>query len=183
MKCNLNKEWPECGVDADEILSRSRPAVSAVGVYFLIREEEIVYVGQSNNIHARISYHMQCTNKKFDSFSYINVPLERLNNVESHYIEKFEPEYNRTGYEGAFTPVNREPSEDEDDRNIYWRNGRAYGDFRSYKGVGGGQESLRVRGERYATTCPEMAKCLYDRRLFELDILRREKVFGISSDD
>jgi hypothetical protein len=56
--------------------------------------------------------------------------------------------------------------------NIYKNNGRYYGDFRSYKDVGGGQEALIPEGERFATKCKKTAKKLAKARRKELKQLR-----------
>lgn len=66
------------------------------GVYFLIKNNEIVYVGQSTDIFSRISVHRKT--KDFDSYNYILFPEvsdEKLNNLEAEYIGKFTPKYNR----------------------------------------------------------------------------------------
>lgn len=55
---------------------------------------------------------------------------------------------------------------------VYWRNGRAYGDFRD---LGGGREALTPRGESFATTDPDVAEALAARRVMELERVRRNK--------
>ena len=64
------------------------------GVYFLLLEGRVVYVGQSLCVHDRIIRHLRNPDKKFDSFSYIEVNAKRLDAVETQYIEHFRPEYN-----------------------------------------------------------------------------------------
>ncbi len=44
--------------------------------------------------------------------------------------------------------------------HIFWRNGRAYGDFRDYKDVGGGREALAIPGSTWGTTDEVTAKTL-----------------------
>jgi integrase len=62
---------------------------------------------------------------------------------------------------------------------IYWRGGRAYGDFRDFHEVGGTQERLTEPGDRYATTDPDTAARLLAGRLGELEQARRNrKLFG-----
>ncbi|MEX2530805.1 MAG: tyrosine-type recombinase/integrase [Gemmatimonadota bacterium] len=51
---------------------------------------------------------------------------------------------------------------------IYWRNGRAYADFREYRKEGGGREALSEPGETWGTTDPGRAHALFARRLEEL---------------
>ena len=36
--------------------------------------------------------------------------------------------------------------------HIFWRNGRAYGDFRDYADVGGGREALAIPDSTWGTT-------------------------------
>src|SRR5260370_41128976 len=60
-------------------------------------------------------------------------------------------------------------------QRIYWRGGRAYGDFRDYGDVGGAQERLIVPGERLATSNAEIAEILMAQRLAALNRLRAER--------
>lgn len=63
---------------------------------------------------------------------------------------------------------------------MYWRNGRAYGDFRSYSDVGGEREALALPGAKWGTTDPEVAEALFAARLGELNAKRKGSV-GIES--
>lgn len=56
--------------------------------------------------------------------------------------------------------------------HIYWRNGRAYGDFREYRKEGGRREALREADEGRATTDPGIARALFNTRLDELQAKR-----------
>lgn len=58
---------------------------------------------------------------------------------------------------------------------IYWRSGRAYGDFRDYRDVGGAQEALKPPGAPRATDDPAVAEALVTARLGELKRLRRDR--------
>ena len=49
--------------------------------------------------------------------------------------------------------------------HIFWRNGRAYGDFRDYADVGGGREALAIPGSTWGTTDEVTVKTLFDNRL------------------
>lgn len=66
------------------------PAGHPPGVYFLLHEEEIVYIGQSINPGARISQHAK--DKIFDRV--LLLPTMDLDTVEAKYIKKFQPKYN-----------------------------------------------------------------------------------------
>lgn len=66
------------------------------GIYFLIGDGEIKYVGQSIDILKRIREHWNHAYINFDRFSMIPVPLENLAEVETWYIRHFRPKHNRT---------------------------------------------------------------------------------------
>jgi hypothetical protein len=70
------------------------------GVYFLCRANEIVYVGQAQNVCDRICTHINEGAKRFDSAFYIPVPPPALNAVEKRLILHLQPEYNQTHREG-----------------------------------------------------------------------------------
>ena len=61
---------------------------------------------------------------------------------------------------------------------IYWRNGRAWADFRDYADVGGRREPLKPIGSGMATKDPDVAAALLADRLAELEALRRGQVLG-----
>jgi hypothetical protein len=64
---------------------------------------------------------------------------------------------------------------------VYWRDQgggrRAWFDGRDYADVGGKLEPLVARGERYATTDPDVATRLASDRLAELESARRCRAF------
>lgn len=62
------------------------------GVYFLIKGDEIIYVGQSINIHQRIGDHAK--SKDFDTFTYAECNKNDLSVMEAKYITKFKPKLN-----------------------------------------------------------------------------------------
>lgn len=65
-------------------------------VYFLIRGNTVVYVGQSTTLLARISQHLQGPpTKLFDRVVYLPIPKAELLRVESAFIAAIKPEYNR----------------------------------------------------------------------------------------
>jgi len=77
------------------ILNKSQPLrYTFPGLYFLIRQGRVVYVGQStSNILARIAQHT--FDKEFDSFTVIPAPHDAdLNEIEAAYIYQLEPHYN-----------------------------------------------------------------------------------------
>lgn len=71
------------------------------GIYFLVKNGECVYVGQSNDIYRRISEHRRGTSnhgisqKDFDSWDYIEVPSQdQKDKMESLLIHMMKPKYN-----------------------------------------------------------------------------------------
>lgn len=74
--------------------------------------------------------------------------------------------------------MGREPAAD-----IFWRNGRAYGNFRSWAAWGGKREPLVAVGERFATTHPNTAAILFAQRLQALSHLRRLNPNGLARDE
>lgn len=63
-----------------------------VGIYFLIWENEIVYIGKSNDVYTRIKQHKD---KIFDRYSIIECPIEELELWEGIFIHEFKPELNK----------------------------------------------------------------------------------------
>lgn len=71
------------------------PAPSFTGIYFLIQNGEIEYVGQSVDILHRISRHKR-EGKEFDSYAYLVCEKDRLNELEALYITALMPWLNYT---------------------------------------------------------------------------------------
>lgn len=64
-------------------------------VYFLCKEDRIVYIGQSVNLQARLGQHLLL--KNFDRVYYMEVREDELNRIEAELIEYYDPELNKTG--------------------------------------------------------------------------------------
>lgn len=79
----------------NSIVERSIPYKHRVGVYFLIKDKEIVYVGQSIKVHCRLYEHYRGTKHQFDSVSVIETSSDALDFVESFYIHMLKPKGNR----------------------------------------------------------------------------------------
>ena len=60
------------------------------GVYFLVRNDNVVYVGQSVSVPARVIQHKD---KDFDKVFYIQADDDR-HDIEDYFIGKLKPEYN-----------------------------------------------------------------------------------------
>lgn len=86
-------------VYASEIVAQSVPYENQCGVYFLVKSDRVVYVGQSVQIGTRLSDHAKT--KDFDRYTYVACSKEKLDVLESLYIHALNPEYQgRSGYEG-----------------------------------------------------------------------------------
>lgn len=79
----------------DEIVASSQAVDAASGVYFLIQDARVVYVGQSVNVYARIMAHKESA-KAFDRWAAIPCRKDQLDLIESLYIHLFRPAYNGT---------------------------------------------------------------------------------------
>ena len=89
-----------------EIVEHAVPVSTACGIYFLIREQRVVYVGQSVNVFSRIFTHVQT--KQFDSYVYIPCEADMLDKLESLYIHFLSPSLNgnlHNGYKCAPLPL------------------------------------------------------------------------------
>jgi hypothetical protein len=67
------------------------PAWVFCGVYFLVRDGRVVYVGQGVNCGSRSLSH---SDKKFDHVFVMPCPRQDLNKVEAAFISVLKPEYN-----------------------------------------------------------------------------------------
>ena len=83
-----NKVCKSVLLQEQDILLVAKPWMSFCGVYFLISDDEVVYVGQSVNVYARIAQHK---NKKFDKFAVLACSSQQLNVIESLYIHMLKP--------------------------------------------------------------------------------------------
>ena len=65
------------------------------GVYFLIKANRVVYVGQSVDVFRRISKHI-AAGKAFDSFNFLACAPDKLDETERQYIQALMPDWNET---------------------------------------------------------------------------------------
>jgi hypothetical protein len=77
----------------EEIVRSAIPADIMSGVYFLIRDREVVYVGQSVDVFSRIARHRR-EGRPFDSFNVMPCEPERMDALESLYIDALVPLFN-----------------------------------------------------------------------------------------
>lgn len=79
----------------EQIIANSMSVPDTSGVYFLIRDGAIVYVGQSNNVYSRVRSHKK--DKTFDRIAVIECKEKELLHLEKLYIKKFKPILNVVG--------------------------------------------------------------------------------------
>jgi hypothetical protein len=63
------------------------------GVYFLIDDDKVMYVGKSVDIHARLIEHRR-SGKVFERWHWIPCPREALDDLERSYLDTFLPKWN-----------------------------------------------------------------------------------------
>jgi len=86
--------------DTPEVLAPLHGALYSVqqltlsGVYFLLHEEEVVYVGQSTHVAQRVA--TGHSDKVFDDAYMLLVPEDQLLAVEAAFIQALNPIYNQT---------------------------------------------------------------------------------------
>lgn len=83
----------------NEIVEHATPVSTACGIYFLILEKKIVYVGQSTNVFSRVYTHLQT--KQFDSYVYMPCEKDMLDKLESLYIHFLSPPLNGNLHNGS----------------------------------------------------------------------------------
>lgn len=84
----------------EEIVSASVPYEQHCGVYFLISNGRVVYVGQSVKVFSRVNSH---TDKAFDSIAIIPCEKSILDRLESLYIHSLRPPLNGGVQNGRLT--------------------------------------------------------------------------------
>jgi len=85
-------------LNEQEIVKAANTWSMAIGIYFLIDGNRVVYVGQSVNVYSRISSHQD---KVFESFAFIPCKKEMLDKLESLYIHILRPTLNGNHVHGA----------------------------------------------------------------------------------
>jgi hypothetical protein len=96
-------------LQAQSILRRAVSAEDFCGVYFLIADGAIVYVGRSIKMASRIQAH-RAAGVRFDSFYCLRMPVELVERAEAAYIARFAPPLNRARPRRHTDDVPRKPS-------------------------------------------------------------------------
>jgi len=69
---------------------------AVIGVYFLLQDDEVVYIGKSNDALRRLSQHRAENQKTFNRVFMVRCQLVELDRLEALYIDKYRPKYNTT---------------------------------------------------------------------------------------
>jgi hypothetical protein len=85
-------EKPDRLLSRKAVVGRSKPIETFCGVYFLIQDDEIVYVGQSKDVYRRIGVHF--ADKVFNRTYVLKANESDLLWLEGMYIQKLKPKYN-----------------------------------------------------------------------------------------
>lgn len=93
-------------IDEQQILDSSSPFIRYIGVYFLIHKGKIIYVGQSTDVYNRLTYHLH-KGREFTHFSFVECPVEMLDDLEHHYIITLNPPENIDKDKRIITPKSR----------------------------------------------------------------------------
>lgn len=82
----------------DRLISQSKPPERILlksGIYFLIRRSQIIYVGQSIDVDARVWQHHQERKITFTSWNWTPCPVNDLPELEAYWILGLQPEFNK----------------------------------------------------------------------------------------
>lgn len=83
----------DCSYSEQDIVETAIPTGIPTGVYFLIAEGRITYVGQTKDVFARVSKHRR-DGKVFDAYNFIPCDAADLDRLESMYIAALLPHQN-----------------------------------------------------------------------------------------
>lgn len=81
-------------LDAEFITKKAMVFDGITGVYFLLKDDAIVYVGKSISIMGRLCRHEAEQKKDFNRVFVVECPKASMDRLERLYIEKFKPLYN-----------------------------------------------------------------------------------------
>lgn len=89
-------------LDFDELKERRNTELMRPGIYFLWSHDEIVYIGQSTNMHHRVGGHLSNTGShnypfrgiKLTACTFVDCKPNELPIMEALYIAKFKPRLN-----------------------------------------------------------------------------------------
>ena len=76
--------------------------INLIGIYFLLKDNKIVYIGQTTNGLSRILSHKD---KDYDSYSFFPFLKHNLDYIESINIIHYKPIYNKSVISTTFTTI------------------------------------------------------------------------------
>ena len=71
---------------------------SGAYIYFLLHENEVVYIGKSTSLACRIVEHINSGTKTFDDISVIECAIDEMDALEIKYINEYCPKYNKESH-------------------------------------------------------------------------------------
>lgn len=103
-KKKRNKEIEKIFDDYPSTLGFEKPLIYKINeevgnVYFLVQNNEIVYIGATTRLNNRINQHRKENIKKFTDVYCIEVKKSELSNIEGKFISKYRPKYNKNNCE------------------------------------------------------------------------------------
>ena len=88
-------------------MSRHTLPSSVCGIYHLMKNGHVLYVGQSTNVISRVASWAAARPGEFDSWEFFACDANDLNDLEHEHIERFAPPMNKAGREINYRRVNR----------------------------------------------------------------------------
>jgi hypothetical protein len=83
------------------------PVIS--GIYFLFLGDELVYIGQSRDVHWRVRDHARSARMTFDKWSFVEVSEDDRLRVEENLIRRYKPRLNHTHAKAPKPPPKPKP--------------------------------------------------------------------------
>ena len=96
-------------VSIENVLENAISYDQTCGIYFLVKDSEILYVGQSVCVFTRIRTHENGGRIKFNRIAWVECNKEHLDILESLYIHMFKPSMNgSSSHDGKQAPLSME---------------------------------------------------------------------------
>lgn len=100
MKLTIIRSWENVQrpalLSTEQIIGASYRITKQAGIYFLIKDDAVVYVGATTNYHERLGRHLAKRKVVFDSITFLPVDdQEKMWRLETYYIEQFNCEANK----------------------------------------------------------------------------------------
>lgn len=67
-------------------------------IYFLLQDNQVVYIGKSTSLASRIIQHVNSNTKTFDDVSVIECQQNEMDALEVKYINEYRPKYNKESH-------------------------------------------------------------------------------------